>query len=257
MAVESTISNTATSNVVVGVFSDLEQARDAILKLREADFSQDSISMVTRSAGETAAENAGHSNSDIATDAGIGAAAGGLGGILLSLAAMAVPGVGIVVAAGPLLAALGGAGIGAVAGGLIGALTDVGVPEEEAHYYAEGVRRGDAVVTVRANTVAYADRARNIMNDNGAVDIASRVSSWRTRGWMGHNPGNEPLSEDEIKREREYYAASKGQAYEWEHMNEKERQPAGPPEEGTTGPHEEAHDVGKSLLKGARVYERK
>jgi len=255
MAVQSTIS-TATSNVVVGVFSDLEQARDAILKLREAGFSQDSISMVTRS-GENAADKAEHSNSNIATDAGIGAAAGGLGGILLSLAAMAVPGVGMVVVAGPLLAALGGAGIGAVAGGLIGALTDVGVPEEDAHYYAEGVRRGDAVVTVRANTAADADRARNIMNDNGAVDIAARVSSWRTRGWMGHNPGNEPLSEDEVRREREYYAALAGQAYEWQHMNEKERKHSGAPEEGTAWPHEEAHDVGESLVKGARVYERK
>lgn len=236
MAVQSTISNTAASNVVVGVFSDLEHARDAILKLREAGFSQDSISMVTRSAEENAAENAEHSNSNIATDAGIGAAAGGLGGILLSLAALAVPGVGMVVAAGPLVAALGGAGIGAVAGGLIGALTDVGVPEEDAHYYAEGVRRGDAVLTVRANTAADAERARNIMNDNGALDIASRVSSWRTRGWEGHNPGNEPLSEDEVRREREHYA--------------------GPREAGTTWPHQEAHDIGESLVKGARVYER-
>jgi uncharacterized membrane protein len=246
--------STSASNVVVGVFNDPDQARDAILKLREAGFSQDNISMVTRSAGE----NAGHlPNSNIVTDAAIGAAAGSLGGIVLSLAAMAVPGVGMVVAAGPLLAALGGAGIGAVAGGLIGALTDFGVPEEDAQYYAEGVRRGDAVVTIRANTAADAERARNIMNDSGAVDIAGRVSSWRTRGWMGHNPGDEPLSEDEVRREREYYAAFTEQAYEWEHMNEKERQHAGPPEEGTAWPHEEAHDLGESLVKGARVYERK
>jgi uncharacterized membrane protein len=252
MAGQSTIPTT--SNVVVGVFSDPEQARDAILKLREAGFSQENISMVTRSGGDNAERK---SDSNVATDAGIGAAAGGLGGILLSLAAMTVPGIGMVVAAGPLLAALGGAGIGAVAGGLIGALTDVGVPEEEAHYYAEGVRRGDAVVTIRANTAGDAERARNIMNDNGAADIAARVSSWRTRGWAGHNPGNEPLSEDEVRREREYYAAFKGQAYEWEHMNEKERKHAGPPEEGTVWPHEEAHDLGESLMKGARVYERK
>lgn len=222
MAVENTLPDT--SNVVVGVFSQPEEARDAILHLREAGLPDDSISMVMRSPGEQTEHT-----SNIAADAGIGAAAGGLGGILLSFAAMAVPGVGMVMAAGPLLAALGGAGIGAVAGGLIGALTDIGVPEEEAHFYAEGVRRGDAVVTVRAHNSTEADRARSIMNENGATDIAARVSSWRQRGWTAHNPGNEPLSEDEIRRDREF------------------RQP---------------FDIGEDLTAdrnspGARVYERK
>ena len=119
---------------------------------------------------------------------------------------------------GPLLGALGGAGLGAVAGGLAGALTKTGVPEEESHYYAEGVRRGDAIVTVHATTASEAERALRIMNEAGAIDIAGRVSSWRHRGWTGHNPGAEPLSEEELRLEREFYARR---------QTEKERNHAG------------------------------
>src|SRR5690606_26843391 len=71
-----------------------------------------------------------------------GAAIGGVLGLLAGVASLSIPGFGPFIAAGPIASALGGAGIGAVAGGVIGALTNMGVPEEEAHYYAEGVRRG-------------------------------------------------------------------------------------------------------------------
>jgi hypothetical protein len=86
--------------------------------------------------------DAGDKVSNVAGDAGIGAAIGGVGGLLLSFAGMAIPGVGPVLAAGPIVAALGGAGLGAAAGGLIGVLTESGIPEDEAGLYAEGVRRG-------------------------------------------------------------------------------------------------------------------
>src|SRR5215210_3852766 len=78
---------------------------------------------------------------------------------------------GALTGAGPIAAALTGAGIGAVAGGLIGGLTDLGVPEEEAHYYAEGVRRGGILVTVAAETDSEAETAVNVMRRHGAVDI--------------------------------------------------------------------------------------
>src|SRR5690606_38716981 len=99
--------------------------------------------------GSGAAEGAG-------VGAGIGAVLGGLGGLLVGLGALTIPGIGPVIAAGPLAAALtglAGAGAGAVAGGvtggLIGALTGLGVPEENAQYYAEGIRRGGVLVTAR------------------------------------------------------------------------------------------------------------
>ena len=120
-----------------------------------------------------------------------------------------------------------------VAARLRGALTEVGVPKEKDPYYAESVRRGDAIVTVRTDPPG-ADRALRIMNAHGAVDLEARIASWRQRGWSGYNPGAEPLSEDELRRERAYYAAAGDQ-----HLTEKERKHAGD-EPGTVWPHEEA-----------------
>src|SRR6185437_13482826 len=88
------------------------------------------------------------------TGATTGAVLGGGAGLLAGLGMLAIPGVGPVVAAGWLVATLAGAGagaaVGAAAGGLVGSLTAAGVPEREAHVYAEGVRRGSSLVTVRA-----------------------------------------------------------------------------------------------------------
>jgi hypothetical protein len=131
-----------------------------------------------------------------------------VGGLLLSAAGlMTLPVIGPVLAAGPLAAALTGAGIGAAAGGLIGALTDAGIPKEEAEHYAEGVRRGDVLVTVRTDE-AHAPRACEIMNRRGAMDVNNRVSDWRERGWTGYDTNAKPLSDDELRREREYSSAT-------------------------------------------------
>jgi uncharacterized protein (TIGR02271 family) len=119
---------------------------------------------------------------ETAKGAGIGAAIGGLGGLLLGLGALAIPGIGPVIAAGPLAAALAGAGIGAVTGGIIGALIDLGVPEESAHMYAESVRRGNALVTAQIadNRV---DEATRIMQHAGLIDIEREAAGWRSSGW--------------------------------------------------------------------------
>jgi hypothetical protein len=81
--------------------------------------------------------------------------------------------------------ALTGAGIGAVAGGLIGGLTNLGVPEAEAHYYAEAVRRGGILVSVAADSQAEADSAAEVMRRHGAVDIDERATEWKKQGWKG------------------------------------------------------------------------
>src|SRR5205085_10780175 len=116
--------------------------------------------------------------SDVVADAGIGAAIGGVGGLLLSAAgALTIPVIGPILAAGPIAAALTGAGVGAAAGGLIGALTEAGVPEHQAKAYAESVRRGDVLVTVRSSA-SNNEVARNIMDRNGAAKIEDRVEIW-------------------------------------------------------------------------------
>jgi hypothetical protein len=122
---------------------------------------------------------------------------------------LAIPGIGPIVAAGPLAAALAGAGVGAVAGGLIGGLTGAGVPEEDANYYAESVRRGGTLVTVRADE-SRADEAARIMRNHGAVDIERRVEHWRETGWTRHDPSAGPYSVEQMERDRAAYRGSLG-----------------------------------------------
>ena len=211
---------TTASKTVVGIFDSMTEAESAVRALESAGISRDDVSVVANKNTAGSAETVGSgtpttvTTSNVATDVGIGAALGGVGGLLLSFAGLAIPGIGPILAAGPIIAALGGAGIGAVAGGIIGALTEAGVPEDEAHYYAEGVRRGQVLVTVRTDETR-ADQARQILDSNGAVDVEGRASEWRDRGWSGHNPGAEPLSADELRREQEYYSAADSQRGEW------------------------------------------
>ncbi len=79
--------------------------------------------------------------------------------------------------------------MGAVAGGGIGAFTKMGVPEEDAPYYAEGIRRGGTLVTVSTDDDGLADQAADIMRSHGAVDIEERASEWKASGWSGDQAG--------------------------------------------------------------------
>jgi len=120
-----------------------------------------------------------------ATGAGIGAALGGAAGLLAGLGMLAIPGIGPVVAAGWLASTAAVAVAGGATGGLIGALTQSGIGEEEAHTYAEGVKRGGTLVTVR---VPDADRARveSIMNRFTPMDTKSMsTASRQTSDWSG------------------------------------------------------------------------
>ena len=102
-------------------------------------------------------------------------------------------------------------GVGAVAGGLIGGLTDLGVSHEHAQYYSEALRRGGALVTVRADE-SRAERAADIMREHGAIDIDRRVERWRESGWRGYDADAQPYSRDEIQRERDLYAQASDSA---------------------------------------------
>lgn len=194
------------AKTIVGLFDTLTEAQGAVQELVNKGFSRDTISIAANNAaGEyTQSTTSSEEWSGTATGAATGATIGGIGGLLVGLGALAIPGVGPIVAAGPLIAALTGAGIGAVAGGLIGALTDIGVPEEEAGYYAEGVRRGGTLVTINAED-NMADKAIDILEDHNAVDVEQRASSWKQSGWTGYTPTAKPYTPDEITRERERY----------------------------------------------------
>ncbi len=135
--------------------------------------------------------------------AGVGAVAGGAIGALTGLGLMAIPGVGPIVAAGWLAATVTGAAAGAATGGIIGALTQAGVSTEEAEVYAEGLRRGGAVVSARVND-ADATRLQALM-DRSAVRIGDRATAYRQAGWTRFDPGATPYTADQVQRERSLY----------------------------------------------------
>ena len=129
------------------------------------------------------------------TGATIGTVLGGGAGLLAGIGSLAIPGVGPVVAAGWLIATLTGAGVGAAvgggAGGLVGALTGAGVPDEDAHVYAETVRRGGNLVTVRADD-SQAPTIEAIMDGQTAINTTTRRSEYQSGGWTRHDETAEP-----------------------------------------------------------------
>ncbi|MDN4527259.1 general stress protein [Fictibacillus fluitans] len=139
---------------VVGVFSTEEEAVTAINSLRERGYAEEDISVIARDKEERR-----HIEDETGTKAGEGAAAGaatggvlgGVSGLLAGLGALAIPGIGPIVAAGPIAATLGGAAIGAGAGGLVGALVGMGIPEDEAEEYNNYVESGKILVLVDAD----------------------------------------------------------------------------------------------------------
>lgn len=193
------------ARTVVAIYDNFQVANDAVRELVDSGFSRDNISIIannqrgeynttrktTTTEGDAVADETG---AGAGVGAGIGAAIGGIGGLLVGLGALTIPGIGPVIAAGPLAVALStltGAGVGAVAGGvtggLLGALIGLGIPEDEAGYYAEGVRRGGVLVTVQADEY-NADQITSILNRHDPVDINERATEWRSTGWSGYDP---------------------------------------------------------------------
>ena len=131
-----------------------------------------------------------------------GAMVGGIGGLLAGVAALAIPGIGPAITAGTLASALGlplvGAGAGAMAGGLIGGLVDMGVPEEDAHVYAEGVKRGGVLLSVQTGDDRV-EEAREILQAASAVNLDARRAEWRQAGWssFGEAHASRPRTEPE------------------------------------------------------------
>lgn len=195
---------------IVGSFDSFNEAHQVANDLRAAGFLDSDISIVANNAaGEYRDDPRVTTTKDTDTSATAkgavtGAVVGGGAGLAASLAGLAIPGIGPIIAAGPIVATLAGAGTGAVAGGLIGGLVDLGVPESDAQYYAESVRRGGALVTVRADE-SRADEVTAILRRHGAVDIEGRVERWRESGWERFDQSSPPYTVDEIRRDRAMY----------------------------------------------------
>lgn len=206
---------------VIGLFDDFGPAQAALEALVAHDFDRDDISIAANdasgqyAAGSAAGEVAHGEDRRHAREAGaksgagagavVGTGIGGTVGLLAGLGLILIPGIGPIIAAGPLVATLTGAGVGAAAGaavgGLVGALTRIGVPEHEAHVYAESVRRGGTLLTVRAED-AQAEEAAKILSAYGAVDVDDRRAYLEESGFHTHDTSAAAYTTEQIAQER-------------------------------------------------------
>jgi hypothetical protein len=152
------------------------QAAEIVRSLKTAGFAANDISVLFPDK-EGTRDFAHEKNTKAPEGAAAGAATGGiLGGAvgwLVGIGSLAIPGIGPFVAAGPIMAALGGAALGAATGGLTGALIGLGVPEFEAKQYEDRIRSGNILISVHAEDGAERSRAKEIFERHQASDISS------------------------------------------------------------------------------------
>ncbi len=185
-----------TARALTALYDDYEVAARAVDQLEAAGIPHGEISIISNRTDPEAAAlppiDKAHEPDETVDSAGTGATVGtvlgGGAGLLAGLGLLAIPGLGPVVAAGWLVATVTAAGVGAAAGGLIGGLTGAGLSEGEAETYAEGVRRGGTLVTVRADE-SRADQVLGILAQSGSIDLDERAEGWRAQGWTGGTVG--------------------------------------------------------------------
>ncbi|MDK2879200.1 MAG: hypothetical protein PWR06_1916 [Thermoanaerobacteraceae bacterium] len=160
---------------VIGVFDSKEQAEKAVSQMRNSGFDTNEISIVAKGAKGEAGRGGNGDDDDgdgnlgmdtVADGTTTGGVLGGLAGLALGAGALAVPGLGPIIAAGPIAGLISGAATGGVAGGLI----DWGIPEERGRYYEGEVKKGRILAVVRAHEQKVGNAAK-IMRQNGAKDV--------------------------------------------------------------------------------------
>ncbi len=175
---------------VVALYNNVENATRAVSALTDAGVRANDINMISANpehadAGQISLGKGAPEVGAAGEGAVAGGLLGGLAGVLVGLGAFAVPGLGPIIAAGPLASGLIGAAAGAAGGGLIGALVEWGIGEEEAEFYLEGIRRGGALVAVRSED-EQAEMVARLLDLPGLVDIDAAVGDWREAGWAGY-----------------------------------------------------------------------
>jgi len=164
------------SKSVFGIATTLGQAERIVQHLEAQGFATSEISVLMPDTGGT--RDVGHVKATKApegatTGAATGGATGGVIGLLAGIGALAIPGVGPLIAAGPIMAALSGAAVGAATGGVVGGLIGLGIPEIEAKRYEEKLKKGNYLIAVHAEESEDVDRAKHIFKTAGAEDIST------------------------------------------------------------------------------------
>jgi len=165
---------------VFGIYTTTNQAEAAVNQLMSQGFSGDDISVLmedSNSSRQFAHEKNTKVPEGTTTGATAGGVIGGTLGLLAGLGALAIPGVGPLIAAGPFMGTLAGIGAGGTVGGLIGALVGVGIPEYEAKRYEGRIKDGGVLLSVHCSTSNEIDRAKEALKRSGAQDISSTSES--------------------------------------------------------------------------------
>jgi uncharacterized membrane protein len=155
------------SVTVVGVFDRVDFAEKAAREIKEQGLRTDDISILVKKGDEAeSGKTGGMVNDNISNGAVTGGIIGGLAGLLIGAGLVAIPGLGIIAAAGPITGLIGGA----ATGGIIGGLVDMGIPEEESKRYESDIRGGKVVFTMKTDEEKVED-IRNILQANGAERV--------------------------------------------------------------------------------------
>jgi uncharacterized membrane protein len=168
------------NTAVFGIYPSAEHAERAVDSLIAAGFSSPDISVLlpdSRSTKEFAHVKETKAPEGTAAGATTGGLVGGTLGVLAGIGALAIPGVGPFIAAGPIMAGLAGLGVGGAVGGLVGALVGMGIPEYEAKRYEGRVKNGGTLLSVHCDTSADVSRAKELLKSSGAEDISSTGES--------------------------------------------------------------------------------
>lgn len=164
------------NTAVFGIYPTYAAVEGAVDSLRAAGFRNTDISVLfPENAGtkDFAHEKGTKAPEGATTGAGTGAVVGGALGWLAGIGALAIPGVGPFIAAGPVMAALAGAGVGGAVGGIAGTLIGMGIPEYEAKRYEGRVKSGGILLSVHSDNSDWTKKAKNILESTGAQDVAS------------------------------------------------------------------------------------
>jgi hypothetical protein len=167
---------TSKKMAVFGIYATAPQAERAVDALMSAGFTSPDISVLlpdTQSTHAFAHHKDTKAPEGTAVGVTAGGAIGGVLGVLAGIGALAIPGVGPLIAAGPIMAGLAGLGVGGAVGGLVGALMGLGIPEYEAKRYEGRVKGGGTLLSVHCDTSDEISRAKSILKGTSAEDIAS------------------------------------------------------------------------------------
>lgn len=165
---------------VFGIYSTRESVERAADVLAQSGFPVTDISVLlpeSLGAKDIGTEKATKAPEGAAAGAGSGAVLGGTLGLLAGIGALAIPGVGPLIAAGPIMAALAGIGVGGAVGGFTGALIGLGIPEYEAKRYEGRLQKGGILLSVHCDTSDEIDRAKEILKHTGGEDVSSTGES--------------------------------------------------------------------------------